>query len=97
MGEGENPDMVPGTNVSGETRQNRVIRKSRVGWGRGGTGKAGVLQRGLLKGLGLRWGQDLGTGTQGIRSLENGLANESLDAGGWGLGRRSKSKWRARP
>lgn len=34
MEEEEKSDMVPGSNVSGETRQNRVIRKSPVGEGR---------------------------------------------------------------
>lgn len=80
MGEGENPDLVPGTNVSGEPRQ-RSHQGESGGWGRGGAGGAGVLQGRLGP----------GTGTQGIRSLENGLAKESLDAGGWALGRRAKS------
>lgn len=81
MGEGENPDLVPGTDVSGEPRQKSNQEESGgVGAG-GGAGGAGVLQRRLGP----------GTGAQGIRSLENGLAMESLDAGGWALGRRAKS------
>lgn len=73
--------MVPGTNVSRETRQKRVIRKSRVGEGRRLARLAPYS--GLLRRLGLRWGQVLGAGTQGMGSLENGVANESLDVGGW--------------
>lgn len=56
--------MVPGTNVSRETRQKRVIRKSRVGEGRRLARLAPYS--GLLRRLGLRWGQVLGAGTQGM-------------------------------
>lgn len=80
MEERENSDVVPGINMSVETRQNGAIRKRRVGWGRG-EGWQGwrfrALQRGLSRRLGLRnWGYG------GVRSLEDGLANESLDVRG---------------
>lgn len=51
MGEGENPDLVPGTNVSGEPRQ-RSNQEETGGWGRGGAGGAGVLQGRLGPGPG---------------------------------------------
>lgn len=100
MEEEEKPDMVPGTNVSGETRQNN--QEEWVGEGRRLAGL--VPYSGLLRrSLGLQWGQVLGAGTQGMGSLENGVANESLDAGGWaedisqsvevGLGRHTLSSF----
>lgn len=75
--------MVPGAKRSGKTH-NRVIRKSQSGWGRGGAGRAGaseVQQPGLWRKL-TEVGSVLGAGIQGIRSLEDGLANESVNTGG---------------
>lgn len=84
-GEGQ-PSHGPVTNTSGETRQDRAVRKRPARWGRGEkAGGAGAFQRPYSLGsceAGAAMGSGPGAGTQSFRSLENGLTNKSLDAGG---------------
>lgn len=85
MEERENPDRVPGTNTSGETRQNRVIRKRALGWGRGDGGRGRAVQGPYsLSSCEARAAVGSGSeaGTQSIRFLLDGLTNESLGVGG---------------